>query len=247
MVKLERLPAPEYLSAEKVKELTAEFKQKKTSVWNHAAIKDQLLASSYQKCAYCESRLDEESKFMEVEHFEDKDTYKDKVVEWANLLPSCKRCNGAKGTHDVIQEPIVNPYLHEPKAHLFLRAYRFRSKSQLGASTVDVLDLNNSARVVLRRFDIGEAIIRAVSVARDRHLQWVAKPSTRARNLLFGAVDGLLLECQRESEYSATAATILHDEPFYLELIRDMKVSGLWTLEFEMLHVKSAELVLHPE
>ena len=37
---------------------------------------------------------------MEVEHFEDKKNNPNKVIEWENFLPSCKRCNGSKFTQD---------------------------------------------------------------------------------------------------------------------------------------------------
>jgi 5-methylcytosine-specific restriction endonuclease McrA len=244
MIKLQRLPAPPYLTAERVEELTEDFRQRKSNVWAHDAIKKQLLASSNSKCAYCESRLDEESKYMEVEHFEDKDSYPENVVMWENLLPSCKRCNVAKGSHDVRSEPIIDPYKQQPNTHLYLKAFRFRSKCQLGRSTVDVLDLNNSARVVLKRFEIGEAVIAAIEVAVDRYERWVTSKSTRSRNVLLGCVEGLLLQCQPESEYSATAATVLHDNSEYLELIGNMRHGGLWTPELEALNSSSRKLVL---
>ena len=43
------------------------------------------------------------------------DDYPDEVVDWDNLLPSCKRCNTTKGTHDVVTEPIINPFDIDPK------------------------------------------------------------------------------------------------------------------------------------
>jgi hypothetical protein len=244
VIRLRRLPPPNYLTVARIEELTEEFKSHRSSVWNHEAIKKQLLASSNSKCAYCESRLDEESKYMEVEHFEDKDTYPENVVKWENLLPSCKRCNGAKGTHDVRVDPIIDPYVEEPKAHLYLKAFRFRSRTPLGRGTIDVIDLNNSARVVLKRFEIGEAVIAAIHVAGDRYERWVTSRSTRSRNKLVGCLEGLLLECQPTSEYSATAATVLHDDADYDGLVSRMRGNGIWPAELEALHVSSRELIL---
>ena len=109
MIKLERSFPPIFLTSIEVKRLTEEYKTTKNSVWNIVELKKALLETSYGKCAYCECDLTVESKYMEVEHFRDKDSYPDDVVEWLNLLPSCKRCNGAKGTHDTVIEPIVNP------------------------------------------------------------------------------------------------------------------------------------------
>lgn len=114
MIKLERQPKPNYLSEAAVIELTEKFKSDGSSVWNHPQIKTPLLASSYEKCAFCECSLSDESKYMEVEHFKYKSLYKDLVVEWTNLLPTCKRCNIAKGIHDVTADLIVNPYEVDP-------------------------------------------------------------------------------------------------------------------------------------
>ena len=69
MIKLKREQKPEYLSDEKVHELTNEFKSSKKTVWNNDFIKVPLLNSSYGKCAYCECPLTTESNYMEVEHF----------------------------------------------------------------------------------------------------------------------------------------------------------------------------------
>ena len=107
MIELNRVVKPSYLTDEKISELTAEFKASGKSVWNNEQIKKPLLESSHGKCAYCECDLRKESNYMEVEHFEDKNHNPDKVVIWNNLLPSCKKCNGAKGAHDVISEPII--------------------------------------------------------------------------------------------------------------------------------------------
>ncbi|WP_425463005.1 hypothetical protein [Luteimonas granuli] len=181
---------------------------------------------------------------MEVEHFEDKDTYPENVVRWENLLPSCKRCNGAKGTHDVRAEPIVNPYVEDPSAHLYLKAFRFRPRSPLGRSTIGVVDLNNSARIVLRRFEVGEAVIAAIAVASDRYEQWRTSGSTRSKNILVGCLEALLLECQPPSEYAATAATVLHDDDDYEDLVGRMQSSGMWSDELAALHASSRALVL---
>ena len=78
---------------------------------------------SNQKCAYCEGRLDLKSDYMEVEHFRDKKDYPNDVLIWENLLPSCKHCNGNKSSHDVVSEPIINPFVDVPREHIFLKSY----------------------------------------------------------------------------------------------------------------------------
>jgi len=165
MIKLKREQKPEYLSDEKVHELTNEFKSSKKTVWNNDFIKVPLLNSSYGKCAYCECPLTTESNYMEVEHFEDKNNNPEKVVSWKNLLPSCKKCNGSKGTHDVVSEPIINPFEDEPREHLSMRLYRLQGKTSKGITSIEVTDLNNSSRLVFIRFEIGEKISEMVDIS----------------------------------------------------------------------------------
>ncbi|MEL7309340.1 MAG: HNH endonuclease, partial [Pseudomonadota bacterium] len=68
--------------------------------------------------------------------------------------------------------------------------------------------------------------------------------TTRSKNILVGGVEGLLLECQPFSSYSATAATVLHYESSYTELVETLKAERLWNDELERLHYTSLELVL---
>jgi len=89
MIKLDRVPKPVELTKKLQLKLTDEFKLTGKSVWNIGFIKTHLLRFSNNKCCYCEANIVEESKYLEVEHFHHKDTYKDEVLEWENLLPSC--------------------------------------------------------------------------------------------------------------------------------------------------------------
>src|SRR5690554_3867131 len=109
MIKLTRGAKPVELTLAIEKELTDEFKKTGASVWRKDYITNGLLAYSNNKCAYCECDITEESKYLEVEHFHHKDSYPDEVVQWENLLPSCKKCNATKSSHDTYVEPIINP------------------------------------------------------------------------------------------------------------------------------------------
>jgi uncharacterized protein (TIGR02646 family) len=180
MISLQRAEKPAFLTVEKIQELTDEFKKTGKSVWNIDHIKTPLLSSSHGKCAYCECPLTTESNYMEVEHFEDKKNNPDKVVLWENLLPSCKKCNGSKSTHNVLVEPIVDPYTDNPKEHLALRLYRMRGKTDIGARTIDVTSLNNSSRLVFSRFQIGEKVSELVEMSQDRFRIYMEKKNTSA-------------------------------------------------------------------
>jgi uncharacterized protein (TIGR02646 family) len=244
MIKLDRNFTPICLEPSNSKKLTDEFKLNKNSVWNIPEIKNALLETSGSKCAYCECNIKEESKYMEVEHFHDKHTHPEKVVEWENLLPSCKRCNVAKGGHDVTKEPIINPYAIDPKNHLVFRWYRFRGKDKIGESTIEVLDLNNQTRVVPKRFEIGEAIHKGICDALENLNNYNTSKTTRSRNRMISQITELLKECIKTASYAATSATIIHNDPYYLYIKTELIKASLWNEELKELDQESSEISL---
>ncbi|MEO3988115.1 HNH endonuclease [Plesiomonas shigelloides] len=244
MIKLQRAVKPSYLTDEKVHELTNEFKLSGSSVWNHDKIKTPLLESSFNKCAYCQCPLSTESNYMEVEHFEDKKHNPDKVVDWDNLLPSCKKCNGSKGNHDVVSEPILNPYIDDPREHLYMRLYRFRGKTPKGTTTIDVTNLNHSTRLVFSRYEIGEKIDGLLETAWERFETFKANKTTVNRNKFVRIIEGLLIECQPYSDYSASTATNLFTDSKFVALVSEMKNESIWTQELDVLFKNASTLVL---
>ncbi|RSH63433.1 HNH endonuclease [Stutzerimonas stutzeri] len=244
MIKLERGSQPEHLTDEKIKELVNIFKANGTAVWNDDKIKEALSKSSHYKCAYCECSISEESKYMEVEHFEHKDKYKDKVVSWSNLLPACKRCNIAKGTHDTREVPIVNPFDQDPKNHLYFRLYRFKGIDELGSDTIEAIDLNNYDRVVSKRFEVGEQIQSSLDVAEERYESYLDSKTTRRRNRLINVIETMLRECQPSAIYSATSATVLFSDTKFHKIKAKMEEIGLWQEHLETLYQNALPLAL---
>lgn len=244
MIRLTRASKPAYLDPATVAKLTAEYKSTGKSVWNNEKIKDPLLGSSENKCAYCECYLIHESNYMEVEHFEDKYNNPDKVVEWDNLLPSCKKCNGAKGTHDVTSNPIVNPYVDDPREHLVLRLFRIRGKSKTGIETVQVLQLNHSTRLVTCRFNIGEKIEELIETAKDRLYSFQENRTALRRNKLLGIVEGMLEECQPTSAYSAVTATNLLTDDEFVSIVNTLKEENIWSEELEKQYDMAKSIML---
>lgn len=235
MIKLQRPSKPSCLTPELVQTKTEEFKANGTSVWHIEELKEALLDMSDGKCCYCECNITEESKYMEVEHFKCKDKYKNEVLEWLNLLPSCKRCNGIKHNHDVLIEPIIDPSTTNPKEHLKYYHLTLYAKDELGQSTIDVLNLNDSSRLVTPRFELWLTLndtLKNLELIADGYIE---KPITRRKNRLVNSFKLLLMEATPSSEYAAVYATILLNEPAYKKISSILKDKELWNEELEAL------------
>lgn len=231
MIKLTRNAAPTQLSDKFVREGTEKYKTNKESVWNVDWLKKALLDLSNQKCAYCEGRLDLKSEYMEVEHFRDKKDYPDDVLNWENLLPSCKHCNGHKSSHDVVSEPIINPFENNPKEHIFLKSYLYKPKDDLGRNTIDVLDLNDSTRLVIARCTLGTEINKQLEDRLNEINSGLTQAGTKKR--FQNKMRELMKKCLPESEYSAVCSTELIHSVEYSNIVNLMKELNIWDEEFE--------------
>ena len=69
MIKLNLAPKPAELTDDEKARLVAEYKATGDSVWKKPYIEKTLLAMSNNKCAYSEQVLDQESTYMEIDHF----------------------------------------------------------------------------------------------------------------------------------------------------------------------------------
>lgn len=247
LIKLERCKCPEELTEEVRQELTNQFKLDNTKrVWTKLYIKESLLKFSYNKCAYCEAKLGVEGKDMQVEHFHPKSIYQDEVVAWNNLLPSCSRCNSEKSNHDTKREPIINPAVDDPKRHMYFSAYRFKPKDDLGKTTIAVLHLNDTDKIVVSRFKIGEAVQEKVETLLDLVKLELNKRelSQRSKKKIQNKVKRLMEEAIPKAEYSAVVATILLGDENYNKLKEYLIEMDIWDKEFDSLEsaAKSIEL-----
>lgn len=122
-------------------------KEKKSAVsfYRHDDIKNSLFLSSFRKCAFCET-FPEDSGYIEVEHFHPKAKYPDKTFEWENFLPCCRTCNGNKGDHDTLSDPILNPFDIEPDQYLEVDFLKLKAKddNKIAKSTLKVCGLNST-------------------------------------------------------------------------------------------------------
>lgn len=239
MIKLDRTPKPVELTAGLQVALTDEFKLTGKSVWNVDFIKKALLGFSNDKCCYCEANINEESKYLEVEHFHHKDTYKDEVLEWENLLPSCKKCNGTKNDHDTKLEPIIDPSRIDPKNHLKYWRYRIKGSDDFGKLTVSVLKLNDQDRLVKKRFEIGNAIqekLEQLNELTDDYISGVQN-STRRKNRIVNGTKDLMKEGLPTAIYSATSATVILTDTEFEALKRKLTSLGFWDAELSQLEI----------
>lgn len=236
MIKIQRLSAPAELTPAVVADKTAKYKaDNKKLVWKEPYIESRLKEMSHDKCCYCECKLGEESKYMEVEHFHDKHDFPDEVVVWDNLLPSCKSCNGSKNDRNTVVEPIVNPSVDDPKNYLGFRDYAYKEKQPLGKETYEALHLNDIERLCVPRYRVCAELKKKVEDFLDRIQSVTPATHTRTKNNLKNDVVELLETCQEDREYTAIKATMMANNPDYTTLVNEMKKLGLWTPRHESL------------
>lgn len=232
MIKLEAVPPPSQLTAQLVEELTAKFKQDGSAVWNKDFIKNRLLEMSNGKCAYSEIKLQEEGKYMEVEHFLPKSAHPDKVVEWDNLLPASKFCNIKKG--DKIH-PIVHPARDIPKEHLYMIDSMIFGKTPKGKNSVIILGLNDSEQLLKPRSEIRRAVQVELNKQYNQVDSFVQNPNSTKALEIINSLENLLEQGTRKEAYSATVATTILNDPHYLAIKKVFKANNLWTSEIEVL------------
>ncbi|MFB6330614.1 HNH endonuclease [Acinetobacter variabilis] len=238
MIKLRRGERPKYLADDKVDNLTQRYIDSGKSVWNNKQIKQPLMESSSNKCAYCESDLSKPGAYMEVEHFLPKSKHPSLVVKWENLLPSCKRCNGLKSDYDVSLNPIINPYDKDPTKELTFDTFCIFGSTELGNTTVNLLDLNGEDLLGKRSF-VG-TVFRKELIKLSHQCSLIKKLTLEDRNM----VRSILLAAQSNRPYSATVATLMHISSEYKTLRQKLIDSSLWGEDMEDLHQKSLLHVL---
>jgi hypothetical protein len=240
MIKLNLPEKPDLLTDELVRDLTAKFKAEGSDVWNAKFIREAVLAFSYGKCCYTECKLDEESKYMEIDHFYAKSAFPDKVVEWGNLLPSSKKSNTTKGEHNILTNPIVNPCIDNPKTHLYISNYRYYPITRIGKETIEVVALNDRQHFVNKRSRIGHQVSEMLNNIHDEIEDEAATiiGSPRRQRKLAKNLKSLMQESTRTNEYSATISTVILTDEYYPAIERFFIDNGFWDEELTELKVE---------
>ncbi len=243
MIKLQLIERPTELTDEVQQQLTEEYKNDHSKcVWKQPYIEKALLAMSHNKCAYSEQYINQESAYMEIDHFKCKDLYEDCVVEWGNLLPSCQKCNRTKWNHDVVSEPIVNPLIDTPKEFLYVKAFKYYPRDKKGETTIDVLGINDRIHLTNPRAELGFKIADNIG----NLFELLKSASTpRKQNNTLSKIKSALEECGPTFEYSAVISTyILYEDETFSELEQYLRDNNLWDSDFDTIKQTLSEIAM---
>lgn len=208
------------------KDIPDKEKKKLTSFYRNDAVREGLVKSSQGKCAFCEC-IPSEGGNIEIEHFKPKSEYPEFTFEWDNFLPSCRKCNGSKGSHDTVIEPIINPYDTNPKNVFHFVDIEIKASNtdvkQVAEKTIKVCGLNTlrlwkpraEILLALRIFtkSIEEAIEELVDADTDR------KKEIRI-NKLREAIDTIEMLTDSSEKYSSFCSDFLERSEVYLKAKR---------------------------
>lgn len=239
MIKLDLPKKPLKLTLEKQTELTKEFVDsgKTKVVWKYKYIYDPVRESSFNKCCFSEIKLNTKSTYLEIEHFYPKDIYEKQVVEWGNLLPSSKKCNTTKGKTDTKITELINPYVDDPKEHLYFEYFRLYPKggSLKGENTIKYTALNDNNHFVEPRIKQTFLFLTQlhnfyVNFIQDNEL---ISYSFQKRENKINQLKGVLNEVNRKNEFSACISTKVFDSTDYQKIRDYLIANNFWDEEFQ--------------
>jgi hypothetical protein len=253
MIRLLDIPKPALLTDTLVAQLTSEYQATGKSVWRIPCIVDGLHEMGRGKCAFCELKFDaSESKFLEVDHFKAKHLYPNLVVDWANLLPICKRCNVRKGTLDVTINALLNPRYEDPRLHLCIHrveidgfvGFLLRSKTDLGKATIKRLGLleddlgltSDLGGKMEGRNQLLDRILKDLDRITDsiQRINWTLATSSDRRRYVTWFTE-ILQSAQPDSQYAAVVATALLGDERFKQLCNFFQRNHLWEEQMETL------------
>ncbi|MGB4486839.1 MAG: retron system putative HNH endonuclease [Pseudomonas veronii] len=229
MIKLSRMPEPQYLidnkealreALEKAIDVYGSYefipkleKERLVSYYRHKDIKAPLVESSYGKCAFCEC-IPSEGGNVEVEHYKPKSLYPELTFEWMNLLPSCHRCNGDKSDHDTGIEPIINPYEDDPSEIFYYSGLNIKGVPgdffEVAERTIEVCGLNSlrlwepRSKIYVSMHDFEMSLLKAVQNYEEALTPIKKRNRLRAIRDSIDRIELLARECERYSSFCAS-------------------------------------------
>ncbi|WP_409966917.1 HNH endonuclease [Bengtsoniella intestinalis] len=170
--------------------------------YNSPAIRKALEKETFEKCAYCESKVKHNS-YGDVEHIlpKRKDARPDLYVEWSNLTIACEICNrSGKKSYYNADLPLINPYEDDPSQVLqdvgnFIFPIIGNRRAEISEK---ILKLNR-AELIERRED------------RIRHIESLLQSWDKEDNMDMKKVllQELHEESKEEKEFSSTVKAFL--------------------------------------
>lgn len=183
------------------------------------------------KCAYSEVLLQENSCYMEVEHFYPKSLYPEKVLEWGNLLPVCKVCNGKKGNIDPNEVPLINPLTEEPLQHLTFQNYLCKSLDAMGENSILYFDLNN-LQFSKPRFTQIERNERELSMLADEVEEGLTET---AQKRFISRLKTVMQSGQASEPYSVCTSLAICSDKNYWKIKKHLEKAELWNCRLQEL------------
>lgn len=167
--------------------------------YNHPDIKGALVAETYGKCAYCESKIRHVS-YGDIEHVVPKANDPSRWFDWSNLTLACDVCNTKKADSSGESEEFIDPYRVDPEEYFWQLGPIVCARPGCDAAqlTERALDLNR-ANLVERRTERQRRLLKMLdSVERCR--------SPRLKGLLWEEFKN---EAEPNNEYAALSRTIV--------------------------------------
>ena len=231
MIKLTLPPRPAFLTDAFVNRQTEKSKaDNSVRVWDIKALKEALLTASHNKCSFSEVILNQEGKYMQVEHFYPKSKYPEKVLEWGNLLPCLNVCNSRKRDLDPSRHPMVNPFFDNPKDFFYIengRICALDSKNKKAINTLEAYDLNNPGQLRIPRLRSINKVKEILLMIKD----------TFPQNTLIGKnrLKAILRDCGKTYEYSAAKSTAVLEDNNYRIMKEILTERGEWDEDLRIL------------
>jgi len=165
--------------------------------YRHADIKVGLIEEAYGKCVYCERKVP----FGETDHFLPISHRPDLIVEWDNLVLSCKECNMYKRDYYDVSEPLLNPFQDDPCQYLTFYGPMILSHvgNQTGFRTIEQLQLS--------RMELFERRKERLELLQGLLEQWNSLPEGSTKNI---AKRKIIEEAENDKEFSASTKAFLY-------------------------------------
>ncbi len=170
------------------------------SNYKHPENKKALQESSFNKCMYCESRI-EHIDYGDVEHIKPKTSFPDLEFDWDNLGYACPKCN-REYKNDQYDEKLINPYQEDPEQFLHaLNSIIFSiNTNDKGEKTLDLVKLNRPSLLERRteRLDKIRLLIRLYLLVPIDEKDAIKEQ--------------ILIESSKEKEYSLCVTSLIKSE-----------------------------------